>query len=35
MAVLLKAADQEAAAGLEIESQEVKDEKGDTMGMLP
>jgi hypothetical protein len=36
MAILLKAADKEAAAGLEIESQDVKDLEGTTIvGSLP
>jgi len=35
MAILLKAADKEAAAGLEIESQEVKNEDGTVVGSLP
>lgn len=35
MAILLKAADQEAAAGLEIESQDVKAEDGSVVGTLP
>jgi hypothetical protein len=35
MAVLLKAADKGAAAGFEIESQEVKGEEGTIRGSLP
>lgn len=35
MAILLKAADKEAAAGLEIESQDVKGEDGTVRGTLP
>jgi hypothetical protein len=35
MAILLKTAEMKAAAGLEVESQEVKDEEGNIKGILP
>lgn len=35
MAILLKAADMEAAAGLEIETQEISDKTGKVAGRLP
>ncbi|OCL11172.1 hypothetical protein AOQ84DRAFT_287772 [Glonium stellatum] len=35
MAILLKTAEMKAAAGLEIESQEVKDDEGNVKGKLP
>lgn len=35
MAILLKTAELRAAAGLEIESQEVKNEEGNVVGTLP
>ncbi|MCJ1401423.1 hypothetical protein MMC11_004636 [Xylographa trunciseda] len=35
MAILLKTAEMKAAAGLEIESQDVKDEEGNVKGKLP